>query len=207
LQCEVRRQGVPVVTRMPMWWHNSSCWEHGLTANSILFSTISDMLSTSCCTDPGIAWCRSIGKSLCQWVADVVGWLILTSFALICDGWVIPRKGHKPPDQKTVQHTCQTCALDRVEQAASSGLAPRALLYRCYGWLKPAEPTPPPFLVVDGRTCTAEESHAAWCEHVRHQRVWPLPWDEEYDEAVRQRVKSLLGQAWQRRARDHWTIC
>ena len=56
-------------------------------------------------------------------------------------------------------------------------------------------------MVVDGRLCTEDETHAAWCAQVSKQRAWVNPFDMAFDKKVESDASSALGRAWASRGR------
>ena len=79
------------------------------------------------------------------------------------------------------------------------GDMPRAVVNRCYRWLRPAEPSPPCSMTVDSVRLNPADSHALWREQVQHQRRWPYPWDLDFDQKCEGSVKRSLGRAWTHR--------
>ena len=187
--------------RLPHWWESAVGWKHGLTAAGDVMESISDLLCRTCCSEDGVAACRSMARPAAQWFTDAVGWLLLVIVAISCDGWVLPRPGWRAQIKyaKIPAAIESDSLLSRIAAAAQAGLAPRALLHKCHRWLKPADPKPPQRLLVNGVLADETGTHKAWCEQVESQRAWPHPWDMQYDAEVRTKVKSMLGTAWKKR--------
>jgi hypothetical protein len=191
-------------SKIPRWWCCMENWHRGFDTLHGLLEHISVILRRSPCTEDGVAACRNTTRSSCQWLADTVGWMMLVLVALVCEGWVIPRAGGPSKKRKVggvgLDDNSKSDAthgekhvLQKLQDAVHAGSAPPSILTKCFKWLRPASPTPPVCLLIDGVLQDAATSHRAWCDQVSSQRLWPLPWDREYHQIVSRRVACELG--------------
>lgn len=185
--------------RMPRWWLSESSLRQGLAGNCAVLAEFRKILDRTI----DVTWFGGFSHEAAAWMGDVAAWTAEFIMALIRDGWVLPRCPPRLQVSSTVVRTWLPDTVSDWERDLATQLhkgdAPRAVVDRCYRWLRPVKPTPPACLVIDGKLATAEESHAERCAQVGRQRAWPNQWDAEWHTYVTGCVASSLGRSWARR--------
>ena len=142
-------------------------------------------------------------KACARWMADSAAWAHGLISALAIDGWIVrPFSGTKPTNLLVNKITRGDLLHEHpwmgelAEQVEHKLELPRSLLNSCFSLLRPAEPTPPPFLVQNGNILDCNATHNEWCRAFGAQCEWPNPWDSEFDLQCKSRVCSSVGRAW-----------